>query len=122
MNPILDKCPVCAGKMMIKELECRECHTKVISQFENIENPLPEIDRDILDFIKVFIFAEGSIKQSEKMLNCSYPKIKNLLKKAKQALGIAEKVKNGTERVIDQLDKGEIDINEALKQIKGESK
>lgn len=113
MQRILDKCPVCAGKMMISELECMDCTTKVVSQFDITENGI-NIEPDFLDFIKIFIYAEGSIKQCEKLLNCSYPKIKNLLKKTKVALGIKKDFNKSKESIIDQLERGEISVDEAL--------
>lgn len=117
MHKILESCPVCSDEMAISELECTACHTKVVSKF-NLHKGGLDIDDEILDFIKIFIYAEGSIKQSEKLLNCSYPKIKNLLKKAKKALKIEEDKQSTTMNVIEQLDQGDIDIEEALKQLK----
>ncbi|MCP4749274.1 MAG: DUF2089 domain-containing protein [Proteobacteria bacterium] len=117
MNKILDSCPVCSGKMIVSELECPSCRTKVVSQFDT-EGGTLDVDKDILDFIKIFIYSEGSIKQSEKLLNCSYPKIKNLLKKAKAALGITEDYADSRANVIDRLDKGEISVEDALNNLK----
>ena len=76
------------------------------------------MDEELFDFIKVFVFAEGSIKQSEKILNCSYPKVKNLLKKAKKALGFVEDKTDSTGSIIDQLDQGKIDVEAALEKLK----
>lgn len=117
MNPILDKCPVCSGRMIITSQKCVECGTKVVGEFKQ-ESQQFDLPQDIINFIKVFIYAEGSIKQSEKMLNCSYPKIKNLLKKAKEALGVSDTADNVKSSVIDQLEKGEISVEEALNQLK----
>jgi hypothetical protein len=111
-----ENCPVCSSRMYIRELACHECGTRVKGSFESRKNPL-EMDAELFDFIKVFIFAEGSIKQSEKILNCSYPKVKNLLKKAKAALGYTEDSAGSTESVIDQLDQGKIDVETALKKL-----
>ena len=121
MKKVLEKCPVCDAKVVISEIECEACGTKVVSKFD-----IPkgfDIDEDIMNFIKVFIFTEGSIKQSEKLLNCSYPKIKNLLKKAKAALGLDElninkPDKGDVESVVDLLKDGAIDVEEALRKLK----
>ncbi len=113
MHKLLKQCPVCSGEMIIRELECIECQTRVVSEFDTKSGNL-EIDKDILDFIKVFIFAEGSIKQSEKILNCSYPKIKNLLKKAKAALNVEQEPKDDGETVLDQLERGDISVEDAI--------
>ena len=71
-----------------------------------------------MGFIKVFIYAEGSIKQSEKLLNCSYPKVKNLLKKAKTALGVKDEFADDHTSVIERLNKGEITVDDALSLMK----
>ncbi len=121
MKKSLEKCPVCAGKMVIKEIACSKCETRVISEFKLEQNPLG-ISDEILDFIKVFIYSEGSIKQSEKIMNCSYPKIKNLLKKTKLALGINDFESVSNNAVLDQLDRGDIDVEAALNLIKSRKK
>lgn len=112
MNQVLNSCPVCSGQVYIAKTKCLDCQTEVSGEFELPEDKLG-LDDELLSFLKVFIFAEGSIKQSEKLLNCSYPKVKNLLKKTKAALGIEEKA-SGSTGIIDRLDKGEIDVEEAL--------
>ena len=116
MTKPLQNCPVCDGTLRIRELKCGNCETRLISDFELTESPLAVSD-EILNFIKVFIYAEGSIKQSEKLLNCSYPKIKNLLKKTRIALGLNEDTPKQKQVVIEQLDRGEITVQEALKQL-----
>ena len=75
------------------------------------------MEKEITDFIKVFIFAEGNIKQVEKLMNCSYPKVKNLLKKAKAALNIEEEEEDISADVIELLSKGEISADEALNKL-----
>jgi len=116
MNKLLEKCPVCAGDFFIKKIECEKCHTQVKGEFS-----LPVVqpyDEEIMNFIKVFIFTEGSIRQTEKILNCSYPKVKNLLKKTKAALGLDTTVQEEEIDILDLLDKGEIDVDEALEKMK----
>lgn len=112
-----EKCPVCNGKMYIRELACHHCDTHITGRFENRRNPY-EMDEELFDFLKVFIFAEGSIKQSEKILNCSYPKVKNLLKKTKAALGVTEGKDDSTSTIIDDLDQGKIDVEGAIEKLK----
>jgi len=115
MNKLPEKCPVCAGSYYIRKVECEKCHTALSGEFE-----LPAarmFDEEILNFIKVFLYTEGSIRQTEKMLNCSYPKVKNLLKKTRAALGVDQTVPEESD-ILDLLDKGEIDVDEALEKIK----
>jgi hypothetical protein len=116
-HPILESCPVCSGGMTIRELECKDCGTRIKGSFENRKSPL-DMEDELFNFLKVFIFAEGSIKQSEKILNCSYPKIKNLLKKTKTALGFSEETKNTTGSIIEELNEGRINVDAALEKLK----
>ncbi|MBU2645228.1 DUF2089 domain-containing protein [bacterium] len=114
--PAPEQCPVCSDRLFVRELACHGCGTRIKGDFEEIKPPFT-MDDELFNFIKVFIFAEGSIKQSEKMLNCSYPKIKNLLKKSKVALGFTEDRPESSGSIIDQLDQGRIDIETALEKL-----
>ncbi len=117
MNEPIKECPVCSGQLSIKGFACSSCGTEVSGKFHYPTSSL-DLEEELVDFIKVFIYAEGSIKQSEKILNCSYPKIKNLLKKTKAALGLPTEKEHAADEVIDKLDKGEIDVEEALAMLK----
>ncbi|MBU2511018.1 DUF2089 domain-containing protein [bacterium] len=117
MQKPLKQCPVCSDKLFIKAFKCTACRTEISGEFDVPVGHL-DLEREIIDFIKIFIYAEGNIKQSEKMLNCSYPKIKNLLKKTKTALGIQDEKTSQNISVIDRLDSGEIDVEDALKQLR----
>ena len=110
-------CPVCSEGLYIRELACHDCGTRIKGSFENRKTPF-EIDDELLNFLKVFIFAEGSIKQSEKILNCSYPKIKNLLRKTKAALGFSEEPGSTAGSIIEELEQGKIDVDAALTKLK----
>ncbi|KQC11384.1 MAG: hypothetical protein APR54_10965 [Candidatus Cloacimonas sp. SDB] len=121
---MIKNCPVCKSKMKIKEFQCTQCNTRIIGDFSL--DDLQDIQPEIMDFIKVFIFTEGNIKKVEKIMNCSYPKVKNYLKKAKEYLGVdyPEEVDQDSQEsseILDQLSKGEIDLEEAIKLLnKGE--
>lgn len=117
MKKPIENCPVCQEKMFIRKLECPKCKTQIKSQFSLDKGDL-DLPEDILSFIKLFIYAEGNIKQCEKLMNCSYPKIKNLLKKSKLALGIQDTIEENSESILEKLDQGEIDVEAALNQIK----
>ena len=117
MKKSLTKCPVCEGELKIVKYQCEKCKTKISGEFEKDEM-CHGLSEEIFDFIKVFISAEGSIKQAEKVLNCSYPKIKNLLKKAKAALNLEKEEEVDTGDIIDMISKGEFSVEDALKKLK----
>lgn len=115
--PLPESCPVCSGDCYIREIACRSCGTRIKGAFEIRQSSLV-MDEELLEFLKVFIFAEGSIKQTEKILNCSYPKVKNLLKKTKAALGFSADAEDSAAGIIDKLDQGKIDVETALEKLK----
>lgn len=119
MKKSLSECPVCSGALVVSRYSCHHCDTEISGKFE-LSGSQWQLDQELLDFVKVFIFAEGNIKQSEKLLNCSYPKIKNLLKKTKAALGFEGTSVQSESSVISRLEKGEIGVEEALTQLKAE--
>jgi len=118
LYPAPGKCPVCSGELHLTELACSGCGSRIQGTFENSCLPL-HMDKELFEFLKVFIFAEGSIKQCERILNCSYPKIKNLLKKTKKALGLSDTAAGvSADAIIDDLDRGKLSVSEALEKLK----
>ncbi|HLE10615.1 MAG: hypothetical protein A2504_08850 [Bdellovibrionales bacterium RIFOXYD12_FULL_39_22] len=115
-------CPMCSAGLKIKVLECSSCQSGLTGNFDFPKGG--QLDDEIFNFVKVFIYAEGNIKKTEAILNCSYPKIKNLLKQAKKSLGISEGPgSNSTtpderKHILNMLDAGEISFDEAMEKIK----
>lgn len=116
MKNYLNECPVCSSRLSVSEYTCGKCRTSIKGDFV-CEGELGHVSREIMEFIKVFIYAEGSIKQVEKLMNCSYPKVKNLLKKAKSALDIEDSEEDNSQEILDLLSKGEITTEEALEKL-----
>ena len=122
MNPILNCCPVCHQELTVSELQCQHCETQIRGQFETCK--FCRLDRELLDFIEIFLVSEGNFKQVERVLNCSYPKVKNYLKRIAEAFGYKGTAKTMSEdniekkkEVLDQLESGAISVEEALKQL-----
>ena len=124
-NKVPINCHFCGGKVKVSAVKCEDCGIEISGDFSEIElgNVALTDNKEILEFIKIFILAEGNIKQTEKILNCSYPKIKNYLKKAKKALNLEDYIRSETsEEVLDELEKGSITAEKAaerLSKIKG---
>lgn len=116
---MINKCPICGENLFVTALHCEGCGTSLTGRF--FPDTGCAVSPDIMEFIKVFIYAEGNIKQVERLMNCSYPKVKNLLKQAKEELRVGQ----GSSRVspeektavLEQLDKGEITFEEAMKKL-----
>ena len=123
MNQLLKQCPVCGNKLLVTELECKDCETKITGKFSNCK--FCQLDVELQEFIEIFVISEGNFKQVEKVLNCSYPKVKNYLRKIAKSFGYKGTIKRiekeeaiNEEKILDLLDKGEINFEEAMKRLK----
>jgi hypothetical protein len=81
--------------------------------------PLARLSAEDQVFVAVFVKSHGSIKQMEKHFGISYPTVKSRLNRIADQLDFVE-VEEIPDRsdVLDRLDRGEIDVAEALKQLK----
>ena len=69
-------------------------------------------------FIMAFVRAHGSIKDMEEMFGISYPTVKNRLNRiAKQFQFIEIVAPSSQEDVIDELERGDITADEALRKL-----
>ena len=81
--------------------------------------PLARLSADDQVFVAVFVKCHGSIKQMEKHFDVSYPTIKNRLNRIGRELDFVE-VEASIESTdaLDQLERGQIDIDEAIRMLK----
>lgn len=73
-------------------------------------------------FVTAFVRSHGSIKEMERTFGVSYPTIKSRLNRISQQLDFVE-VDPAPSRadVIDRLRRGEIDAEQALRELEGQS-
>lgn len=82
--------------------------------------PLARLTAEDQLFITAFIRSHGSIKEMEALFGISYPTVKNRLNAITAKLPFVDVNPPSPGRdVLDQLDKGEISFEEALKRLKG---
>lgn len=113
------KCPSCDGDMVITEMACAKCRTSIKGNFEL--NELATLSTDSLAFLKVFIAARGSIKEVERSLGISYPTVRARLDGLIKAMGLSAPAADLSQRkseIIGSLERGEIDAQTALRQLK----
>ncbi len=70
-------CPACDGELVITELTCLSCETRVTGHYR-----LPSLLRlnpDDQRFIEAFVRASGSLKAMAGQLGVSYPTVRNRL-------------------------------------------
>ena len=116
---LLGKCPVCEGNIIVSELKCMDCETKIQGEF-----PLSKfdyLDENLQDFALVFIKNAGNIKAIEKELNISYPTVKKTLDDLITSLGFSKVYEEPKtrENILNLLKEGEITFDEAEELLKG---
>jgi hypothetical protein len=107
--------------MVVTEYHCPECMVDVRGKFT--AGGLGGLSEKQIDFVKIFLGCRGNIKEVERELKISYPTVRNRLGAVILALGLtpAQEQQEAEERaeVLDRLEKGEIDADEATKLLSG---
>ncbi len=109
---LISNCPVCNRSFLIKELNCRECDIKIHGNFEL--NEFSRMSETQLEFIKVFLCAQGNIKEVERTLGISYPTVKNRLGEIIQIINPESINTLKQVSILERIEKGEISVEEAL--------
>jgi hypothetical protein len=82
--------------------------------------PLADLSAEDQVFAMAFMRCHGSIKEMEQMFGISYPTVKNRLNRIAGQLQFVETVKiDPREAVVDELEKGEISAEEAIRKLTG---
>jgi len=82
--------------------------------------PLARLTAEDLLFVTAFVRSHGSIKDMESQFGISYPTVKNRLNAIAALLPFVEMNPPSSKRdILDQIERGEINVDEALKRIKG---
>lgn len=86
---VITKCPICGDELIVKKLECKNCHSVIKGDF--YLSKLNYLSNEQLEFVLIFIKNAGNIKLIEKELNISYPTVKKNLEDVIKALGFQVK-------------------------------
>ena len=124
MNTLPTTCPLCSGEITVTRLYCRDCDTTIEGRFN--AGPFSQLSPDQLNFIETFVRCEGKITRMEDEIGLSYPTILNRLHEVIRALGyepgISEEPTALSEEerhsILEQLDKGNIDVSKAMLMLK----
>ncbi len=121
MYPALTRCPICKSEMNVTRLHCPSCDTVLEGRFT--AGQFSNLSSEQLDFIFTFVRCEGKLTRMEEELNLSYPTIRNRLHEVIRALGYEpggeEPITGLTDverqRILEDLDKGVISAEEAMR-------
>lgn len=116
---VIRKCPVCGSKLKIIKLRCDSCSTVIENTFEF--SKYEYMEEEHLRFMEIFIKCRGNIKDVEKELGVSYPTVRAKLDEVVAALGYTAPKKDysNSKEILDMLERGEIDPEQALNLMKG---
>ena len=111
----MTSCPICKGELLIREYLCPGCNVSFRGEFSN--SWLAGLSPEQLDFVKLFITAQGNIKEMEKRLGISYPTVKNRLAEIIRAIAKGETPNLDFSDIFSDLEHGFISVEEALNMI-----
>ncbi|HEV2036307.1 MAG TPA: DUF2089 domain-containing protein [Candidatus Dormibacteraeota bacterium] len=111
-------CPVCNERLALTRLTCPSCDTELSGGFATCEFcVLSNEDRDVL---RVFLASRGNMKDLERHLGVSYPTARARFDALLSKIGVdrpaADPLPTRVE-LMEQVARGEIDIDEALKRL-----
>jgi len=127
MKKLINKCPICAGELIVTELFCGGCGTTISGQFEAPASPLRRLNADQLAFILTFIRCEGKFNRMEDELKLSYPTLKNRFNEILAAMGYEEGMDSNQKtaspeyrmKILKELEKGLITPDDAERKLRG---
>jgi hypothetical protein len=119
MRKILEKCPSCSGDLEVTRLNCTHCDTVITGRYQPCH--FCKLSTEHQDFLEAFVKSRGNVKEMERELGISYWTIRSRLNDVIKALGFEVEapqedegeVKNRRKEILEQLDRGEIEVGEA---------
>jgi len=118
------ECPICGGVIIITRFTCADCDTTIESRFAG--GPFSQLNKEQLNFVETFVRCEGKISRMEGEIGLSYPTIRSRLHEIIRALGYEPGVSDGIQvpteeerqRILEDLDEGLINVDEAIQMLK----
>ncbi len=128
MYALPSQCPICGGEVIVTQISCRDCDTTIDGRFSS--RTFSQLTPKQMDFVETFVRLEGKITHMEKEHGYSYPTIRKLLHDVIRALGyepggeedISELSEEERQSILEDLDTGKINYEDAMKQLKDKEK
>ena len=129
MNSVFGKCPICGKELIVTHLECRACGTDIGGQFA--VGRLSQLGAAEIQFVEIFIKNRGNAYKVGEELGMPYSTVRARLTEIISAMGYepgAEPKEDGLsitpekrKSVMDDLAKGKISADDAVRLLQGES-
>jgi hypothetical protein len=115
-HPMPTRCPVTGEPLEVTRLRAPNSGVVIEGQF--LPNEFALLDRESLDYLRLFVKVRGNLKEVERMLGVSYPTVRSRFEQLLRALGYeAAPEASGEARtdVLSRLERGEISAEEATR-------
>ena len=115
--PMPTECPVTGAPLEVTRLECPTSGVVIEGRFEPNEFAL--LQKEQLDFLRLFVKVRGNLKEVERVLGLSYPTIRSRFEGLLKALGYeaAETYEDERAQIIDRLERGDLTAEEATRRL-----
>jgi hypothetical protein len=129
MNSLPSQCPICGGGITITKIHCDECDITIEGRFAPTplaSNPFSQLSPEQLQFVMTFVRCEGKLNRMEDELNLSYPTLRSRLQDVIKAMGYEpgkdepqspRLTEDDRKRILDDLDSGRINAEQAMKML-----
>lgn len=110
-------CPVCRAALSVTRLSCGSCGTELSGSFENCM--FCALGHDDRETLRVFLTSRGNLKEVERHLGVSYPTARARFDELLGRIGIVPVPATDKPALstLEQLAKGVISVDEALKDL-----
>ena len=108
-------CPDCKQPLKVERMICPSCKLSMQGDFEI--SSLGRLTPEDQAFVIAFVRSHGSIKKMESLFDVSYPTVKNRLNAIGTALDKGFEAPSSKLVVLEQLERGELTVEEALERL-----
>ena len=128
MNRALTRCPVCEDSLLVSELSCPSCQTRIQGEFQRCR--YCGVPAEHSQFVEAFLRNRGNLTNVGLEMGLSYPTVSRRLDAALASLGLRDggapravvaprpAVRDGArKRILEALDAGEITAEEATRRL-----
>ena len=117
MQKLLTQCPSCHNPLAVTALRCTACETGITGRFAPCE--FCRLSEEQLTFVRLFIQRRGNLSEMEKVLNISYPTVRNKLDEIIRMLQpIPVAPPSGRDAILRRVASGDLDAEQALAELK----
>lgn len=111
----MTSCPICKSALSIKKYHCSTCAIDFEGEFDSGWSS--NLNSQQMEFVYLFLLVQGNIKEMEKRLKISYPTVKNRLGEIIRIIAPTAQEPKSFDDILNDLEEGFIDVDEALNMI-----